>query len=75
MHHITSELAVNAIGNRYDLVLVASRRARELNAGWKPKIINNSGSVVTALEEIEVGHIGRDYLLKPTNLHRKEPAQ
>ncbi len=75
MHHITSELAVKAIGNRYDLVLVAARRARELNAGWMPKIINNSGSVVTALEEIEAGHIGRDYLLKPTKLDRKEQSR
>ena len=72
MARYTSEDAVKQIGSRYDLVLVASRRCRELNRGWKPLVITNHGSVVTALMEIEAGKIGREYLLKPLNLDRRE---
>ena len=35
---LTSELAVEQIGNRFDLVLVASQRARELKNGSMPKV-------------------------------------
>ena len=72
MARLTSELAVEAVGNRYDLVLIASRRVRELNRGWRPTVMCKNGSVVTALREIEAGNIGRDYLLKPQNLERRE---
>ncbi len=72
MARITSEDAVNAIGSRYDLVLIASRRARELNRGWQPLVSGDNGNIITALREIEAGKIGRDYLLKPQNLHQKE---
>lgn len=72
MARITSEDATKAVGNRYDLVLIASRRARELNRGWQPLVSGSNGNVITALREIEAGKIGRDYLLKPQNLHQKE---
>lgn len=72
MARLTSESAVMQVGSRYDLVLIASRRARELNRGWLPKVKCDNNSVVTALREIEAGLIGRDYLLKPSNLDRKE---
>jgi DNA-directed RNA polymerase subunit omega len=64
MARITSEKAVEAIGNRFDLVLVASLRARELRKGHKPKVKPNDSHTVTAVREIEEGHIGRDYLRK-----------
>jgi DNA-directed RNA polymerase subunit omega len=60
----TSEDATNMIGNRYDLVLIASIRARELKRGHRPKIISEDGAIVTALNEIEQGHIGIEYLQK-----------
>lgn len=62
MAHITSQLAVDAVGNRYDLVLIAALRAKELKMGAEPKISTKSGSTVTALREIEQGLIGREYL-------------
>ena len=62
MARITSQKAVEAIGNRYDLVLIASQRARELKRGAVPKVASKNGTVVTALREIEEGFIGRDYL-------------
>lgn len=72
MARITSEDATKAVGNRYDLILIASRRARELHRGWQPLVSGNNSNVITALREIEAGKIGREYLLKPQNLHQKE---
>jgi len=65
MARISSELAAAAVGGRYDLVLIASRRVRELSAGWAPTVESDNDNIVTALREIEAGNIGRDYLLKP----------
>ncbi len=61
---ISSSGAVEAVGNRYDLILIAATRARELSAGHQPKIGSNHSAGVTALGEIEHGLIGRSYLLK-----------
>jgi len=62
MARITSEKAALAVGNRFDLVLIASQRARELKRGSVPKVSSKNSAAVTALREIEEGHIGRDYL-------------
>lgn len=62
MARISSEKAVQQIGNRFDLIIVASHRVRELRRGHKSKVPNKDGAVVTALNEIEQGLIGRDYL-------------
>jgi DNA-directed RNA polymerase subunit omega len=72
MARLTSEVAAQKIGGKYDLVLVAARRARELNRGWAPLIACKNDTAVTALREIEQGLIGRDYLLKPQYLSRHE---
>jgi DNA-directed RNA polymerase omega subunit len=64
MAKISSEKAVNAIGNRYDMVLIAAIRNRELNKGYKPKLESQHSNHVTALMEIEEGLVGRDYLKK-----------
>jgi DNA-directed RNA polymerase subunit omega len=72
MAGLTAEKAVEMIGSRYDLVLVASRRTRELTHGWKSQLDTKNGPVVTALREIEAGLIGIDYLFKPQNIDRKE---
>lgn len=61
---IASNEAVEAVGNRYDLVLIASRRVRELHRGDAPKLACRRGPVLTALKEIEFGKVGRNYLLK-----------
>ena len=71
MARITSEVAANRVG-RYDLILIGARRARELNRGWRSRIDSHNGPVITALREIEAGVIGREYLLKPANIDRRE---
>lgn len=63
-----SEAAVNAIGNRYQLILIGARRMRELSRGDAPKIASQHGPAITALKEIEQGHIGREYLFKETDI-------
>jgi DNA-directed RNA polymerase subunit omega len=72
MSFLTSEVAAQKVGSIYDLILIASRRARELNRGWSPMVAGDNSTVVTALREIEEGKIGRDHLLKRQNLDRKE---
>jgi len=65
---LTSEAAVAAIGNRYNLVLVGARRMRELGRGDMPKMTTRNGHAVTAMLEIEQGHVGLDYLVKETEV-------
>ena len=71
MARISSEKAVQQVGNRYDLVLIASARARELKRGHKPKLNTKHGSSLTALTEIEEGLIGREYLKRISDDTRK----
>lgn len=74
MARYTSQAAVAAIGNRYDLVLVASQRARELKNGSMPRVEGKDASFnVTALREIEAGkYTFQDYLNK---LHTKKKGR
>mgnify|MGYP006267624397 CR=1 FL=1 len=72
MARISSEQAVKQIGNRYDLVLVASQRVRELKQGDRPKINTKHGTTLTALKEIEEGHVGRELLKKLKEKPHKE---
>ena len=65
---LSSELAAAAVGNRYDLILIASRRTRELSRGDAALVTSRRGPIVTALAEIEQGRIGRDYLHKPADV-------
>ena len=69
MGRVTSEAASKAVGSKYDLILIASRRVRELRNGYAPLVDREGNSdISTALEEIEQGHVGRDYLLKNPNV-------
>jgi len=58
----SSEEAVSMIGNRFDLVLIASQRVRELKRGHRSTLTTKAGPTVTALQEIEAGLVGIDYL-------------
>lgn len=57
MARVTVEDAVDIIGNRFDLVLVASRRARQIATGGKDPLVEleNDKPTVLALREIEAG--------------------
>lgn len=65
MARVTVEEAVDRIGNRFDLVLVASRRARQLATQGKEALVpwkNNEKATVVALREIEGGFIDAERL-------------
>ena len=59
MARVTVQYAVEKIGNRFDLVLVAARRARQLQVGAKDPLVpeENDKMTVIALREIEEGLI------------------
>ncbi len=63
-HHIDTNRCVENIGNRFNLILVAGARVRELRRGHAKKVLENNSPSITALREIEQGHIGKDYLKK-----------
>lgn len=69
---LTSQAAVEAVGNRYDLVLIAARRVRELHRGDAARVSETRhGSTLTALLEIEQGKVGRDYLYKEAHVEAR----
>ncbi|VFP78972.1 DNA-directed RNA polymerase subunit omega [Candidatus Erwinia haradaeae] len=59
MARITVQNAVKKIGNQFDLVLVAARRARQIQSSGKIPLVpkRNDKSTVIALREIEQGLI------------------
>jgi DNA-directed RNA polymerase omega subunit len=60
--NIDTDKCVEAVGNRFDLVLIASVRVRELRRGHAKQVSGTNSATITALQEIEAGHIGREYL-------------
>ncbi|ATA19945.1 MAG: DNA-directed RNA polymerase subunit omega [Gibbsiella quercinecans] len=64
MARVTVQDAVEKIGNRFDLVLVAARRARQIQVGGKEALVpeENDKYTVIALREIEEGLINNQIL-------------
>ena len=64
MARVTVQDAVEKIGNRFDLVLVAARRARQLQVENKSPLIpeENDKETVVALREIEDGLVNKQIL-------------
>ncbi len=69
---LSSEDAVKAYGaDRFEMVLAASQRARELRAGHMPRVEGKNGFIVTALNEIEQGKYTRADFLKTIKSKKK----
>src|SRR5690606_23746865 len=64
MARITVEDCLENVDNRFDLVMIASRRARQLQTGGKDPMVSedNDKPTVLALREIAAGHIGYSIL-------------
>lgn len=64
MARVTVEEAVGKVGNNFELVLVAARRAREIQIGGKSSLVpeENDKPTVIALREIEKGLITNQIL-------------
>jgi DNA-directed RNA polymerase subunit K/omega len=63
-HLLDNDLCVNNVGNnRYDLVLIASHRSKEIRrANKESNKFEHLHTNVTALLEVQSGKIGREYL-------------
>jgi DNA-directed RNA polymerase subunit omega len=66
MARVTVEDAVDSVGNRFDLIMVAAKRARQLATGGKEPMVSwdNDKPTVVALREIE------DRLVNAENVDR-----
>lgn len=64
MARITVEDCLSRVTNRFELVMVASRRARQLQTGGKDPLVpeDNDKPTVVALREIAAGLIDRSIL-------------
>ncbi len=61
MARVTVQDAVDKIGNRFDLIMVAAKRARQLATYGKDPMVDwdNDKPTVVALREIEKGFVNR----------------
>ncbi|MEH0667546.1 DNA-directed RNA polymerase subunit omega [Vibrio scophthalmi] len=64
MARVTVQDAVEKVGNRFDLVLIAARRARQMQTGGKDALVpeENDKPTVIALREIEESLITKEIL-------------
>ncbi len=68
MARVTVEDCVDKIPNRFEMVLAAAHRARQLYSGAEPHLEwDNDKPTVMALREIAAGHITADVLNEPEN--------
>jgi DNA-directed RNA polymerase subunit omega len=64
MVRITVEDCLKTIPNRFEMVLAATYRARQLVQGHTPRVESKDKPTVTALREIAEGMTDRDMLSK-----------
>ena len=64
MARVTVQDAIEKIGNRFDLILTAARRARQLQLNQSAPLVpeDNDKPTVIALREIEKGLINQDIM-------------
>ncbi|MEO8604336.1 MAG: DNA-directed RNA polymerase subunit omega [bacterium] len=61
MARITVEDCLKKIPNRFELVLLGARRAKQLLKGARPLVESENKEVVTALREIAAGEVEMEY--------------
>ena len=66
MARITVEDCLDKVDNRFELVMIASKRARQLAVGGRDPLVPEQGDkpTVLALREIADGLINRDQIMK-----------
>ena len=63
MARVTVEDCLEKVGNRFDLVMIATKRARQLAGGHEPHVEwENDKPTVVALREIAEGYIDRSIM-------------
>ncbi len=75
MARITVEDCLDHVDNRFELVMVGSKRARQLAIGGKDPFVpaENDKPTVIALREIEEGFIDASILLEKDTLPQPKP--
>ncbi|MES0371765.1 MAG: DNA-directed RNA polymerase subunit omega [Mariprofundaceae bacterium] len=73
MARVTIEDCIRYYPNRFEMVLLASKRARQLLNGLPPLLENEEGHkhAVQALKEMGEGHISWDAVYKMDELERQ----
>ena len=74
MAHITVEDCLEVVGNRFELVMMASKRARQLANGVEPLIDNHESGdkpTVLALREIAARKIDNELINKVEKAERE----
>lgn len=74
MARVTVEDCLENVANRFELVMVASKRARQLATGGKPPMVNEESDkpTVVALREIAEGFINASILRKEEEIDVEE---
>lgn len=58
MARVTVEDCLEKVPSRFELVLLAARRAKQLLKGSRPLVESNNKEVVTALREVAAEKVG-----------------
>jgi DNA-directed RNA polymerase subunit omega len=61
MARITVEDCLDKIPNRFELVLLSSRRAKQLLKGARPLVETDNKDIVTSLREVAAGKVRMVY--------------
>ena len=59
MARVTVEDCLEKVTSRFELVVLASKRAKQLFKGAKPLVVTDNLEIVTALREIAAGKVRR----------------
>ena len=74
MARVTVEDCLENVANRFELVMVASKRARQLATGGKDPMVQEESDkcTVIALREIAEGHVNADILSRESEIEAEE---
>jgi len=74
MARVTVEDCLENVANRFELVMVASKRARQMATGGKDPMVDEESDkpTVIALREIAEGHITADILTREEEVDVEE---
>ena len=61
MARITVEDCLNKVPNRFALVIIGTKRAKQLLKGARPLVDSDNKEVVTALREVAAGKVEIQY--------------
>ncbi|MBI2962538.1 MAG: DNA-directed RNA polymerase subunit omega [Deltaproteobacteria bacterium] len=61
MARITVEDCLTKVPNRFELVLLASKRAKQLLKGARPLVETDNKDIVTSLREVAAGQVRMVY--------------